>query len=248
MELDRRDFLKGFLGSAAYGFRHPNANAQQTQAPAEAVAWDRSKAYHESTTTRERVCVNGLWRWQPATTYMEVVPTDGWGRLRVPEAWPAGNHGGPDSQFYYPNPAWEKPDANGVTSAWYEREINVPHEWVDRRITLQAGYVNSYAVVYLDGAKAGEMRFPGGDINLTGICRPGQKQMLSMFVAAMPLKAVMMSFADSAAARQVAGSVRQSVRGGKSEIDPPSSVFRDGRRACLWNARATGSARIPVSL
>ena len=209
MDLDRRDFLKGFLGSAACGFLHPNANAQQTQAPAETVVWDRSKAYHESTPTQERICVNGLWRWQPATKALEVVPTDGWGRLRVPEAWPTGNHAWPDPQFYYPNPAWEKPDANGVTSAWYEREITVPHEWADRRITLQASYVNSYAVVYLDGAKVGEMRFPGGDIDLTGICRPGQKQMLSMFVVAIPLKAVMMSFADSAAARQVAGSVER---------------------------------------
>ena len=87
MDLDRRDFLKGFLGSAACGFLHPNANAQQTQAPAETVVWDRSKAYHESTPTRERICVNGLWRWQPSTKALEVVPTDGWGRLRVPEAW-----------------------------------------------------------------------------------------------------------------------------------------------------------------
>ena len=209
MDLDRRDFLKGFLGSAAYGFLHPNANAQQTQAPAETVVWDSSKAYHESTLTRERICVNGLWRWQPATTAMEVGPTDGWGRLRVPEAWPAGHQAWPDPQFYCPNPAWEIPDANRVTSAWYEREITVPHEWADRRVTLQAGYVNSYAVVYLDGARVGEMRFPGGDIDLTGICRPGQRQMLSMFVAAMPLKAVMMSFSDSAAARQVAGSVER---------------------------------------
>ena len=209
MDLDRRDFLKGFLGSAAYGFLHPNANAQQTQAPTETVVWDSSKAYHESTLTRERICVNGLWRWQPATTAMEVVPTDGWGRLRVPEAWPAGHQAWPDPQFYCPNPAWEIPDANRVTSAWYEREITVPHERADRRVTLQAGYVNSYAVVYLDGARVGEMRFPGGDIDLTGICRPGQRQMLSMFVAAMPLKAVMMSFSDSAAARQVAGSVER---------------------------------------
>ena len=27
--------------------------------------WDVTKAYHETTPTRERICLNGLWRWQP---------------------------------------------------------------------------------------------------------------------------------------------------------------------------------------
>src|SRR5690242_2275356 len=28
--------------------------------------WDCRKAYHETTPTRERICLNGLWRWRPA--------------------------------------------------------------------------------------------------------------------------------------------------------------------------------------
>ncbi|MGA2673097.1 MAG: glycoside hydrolase family 2 TIM barrel-domain containing protein [Terracidiphilus sp.] len=208
-DFDRRSFLKGFAGSAAYLALHPDANAQQASVPDHAVVWEMAKAYRESTPTRERICVNGLWRWQPAGTATDVVPTDDWGHLRVPEAWSGGNWLWSGPQLLYPNPAWEKPDANGITSAWYEREITVPQEWVGRRITLYVGYLNSYAVVYLDGAKVGEMRFPCGEVDLTGICRPGQKQLLSIFVAAMPLKAVMMSFSDSAAARQVAGSVER---------------------------------------
>jgi len=207
VDLDRRDFLKGFLGSAACGFIDPNANAQQ--APAEIVVWDGSKAYRETSATRERICVNGLWRWQPAGSITDAVPAGGWGNLRVPEAWPSGNHAWPDPKLYFPNSAWEQPAASGVTAAWYEREITVPQDWAGRRITLDAGYVNSYAAVYLDRIKVGEIRFPGGSIELTGSCRPGQKQLLSIFVAALPLKAVMMSFSDSAAARQVAGSVER---------------------------------------
>ena len=110
---------------------------------------------------------------------------------------------------YSPNPDWDQPAAGGVTSAWYQREIVVPRGWAGRRIALCAGYLNSYAVVYLNGAKAGEMRFPGGEVDLTGICRPGHKQMLGIFVAAMPLRAVMMSFSDSASARQVKGRVER---------------------------------------
>ena len=29
------------------------------------AVWDLSKAYHETTPTRERICINGLWLWQP---------------------------------------------------------------------------------------------------------------------------------------------------------------------------------------
>ncbi|MHC4434075.1 MAG: hypothetical protein ACYTBS_19705, partial [Planctomycetota bacterium] len=31
------------------------------------VIWDMSKAYRETTPTRQRICINGLWRWQPAS-------------------------------------------------------------------------------------------------------------------------------------------------------------------------------------
>ena len=92
MDLDRRDFLRSFLGSAAYLALHSNVNAQQASAPAEDVVWDKTKAYSESTPTRERICVNGLWRWQPAGSAVNAPPADGWGHLRVPEAWPSGNH------------------------------------------------------------------------------------------------------------------------------------------------------------
>ena len=31
------------------------------------AVWDVHPAYHETTPTRERICLNGLWRWQPPT-------------------------------------------------------------------------------------------------------------------------------------------------------------------------------------
>ena len=30
------------------------------------AVWDVTRAYHQTTPTRERICLNGLWRWQPA--------------------------------------------------------------------------------------------------------------------------------------------------------------------------------------
>ena len=30
------------------------------------AVWDLNRAHRETTPTRERICINGLWRWQPA--------------------------------------------------------------------------------------------------------------------------------------------------------------------------------------
>src|SRR5689334_13331283 len=47
------------------------------------AVWDVGRAWREATATRERVCVNGLWRWQPADdaspTGNTAVPAGGWG-------------------------------------------------------------------------------------------------------------------------------------------------------------------------
>src|SRR5580692_11579203 len=65
--------------------------AQETGAllPAgvEAV-WDTGKAFHETTPTREKICLNGLWQWQPADAQSAPVPDGGWGYFKVPGCWP----------------------------------------------------------------------------------------------------------------------------------------------------------------
>src|SRR5213078_2187120 len=50
-------------------------------------------------------------------------------------------------------------------------------------------------------------RFPAGRVDVTNVCRPGQTHTLSLHVVAMPLKAVMLSYTDTANARQVKGAV-----------------------------------------
>jgi beta-galactosidase/beta-glucuronidase len=173
------------------------------------AVWDVDKAYREMTTTRERICINGLWRWQPADKAAEAVPTDGWGYFRVPDSWPGGGggRGGPGAQAFYPNPNWGQDALRTLTAAWQQREITIPQEWAGRRITLHAEYINSFAAVYVDGQKVGEMRYPWGDVDLTSACRPGGKHMLSMLVVAMPLRAVMLSYTDTDRAREVPGNV-----------------------------------------
>ena len=172
------------------------------------AVWDLDEALREKTSTRERICINGLWRWQPAAAATDSVPADRWGYFKVPGNWPADARRG-GSQILYSHPSWSEEALGSVNSAWYQREVTIPSEWTDRRIALYAEYVNSLATVYIDGAKAGEIRFPAGEVDLTPACRPGQKQVLSVHVLALPLRAVMMSYNDTAAAREVRGSVER---------------------------------------
>ncbi len=172
------------------------------------VVWDVEKAYREKTATRERVCLNGLWRWQPAEDVTEVVPNDEWGYFKVPGSWPGiTDYMQKDSQTVDAHPNWKKKNLRSISVAWYQREITIPGEWAGRRIAVYAEYLSSYAAVFVDGKPAGQIRFPGGEVDLTSVCRPGGKNILSMLVVAMPLKGVMLSYNDTASAREVRGSV-----------------------------------------
>ena len=170
--------------------------------------WDFGKAFRKATPTRERVCLNGLWRWQPAREVTDSVPAGQWGYFKVPGSWPGTtDYMQKDSQAVHPHPAWKDVKLGGVTVAWYQRTITIPSEWTGRRIVVQMECLNSYATIFLDGRKAGELRFPGGELDLTAAYRPGAEHVLSVLVVAMPLKGVMLSYTDSASAREVKGSV-----------------------------------------
>jgi hypothetical protein len=182
------------------------------------AVWDLDKAHRETTPTRERICINGLWQWQPCLpdrqpTVAEAdrVPTDNWGYFKVPGCWPGiTNYMQKDCQTVLMHPNWKDwkdDDLRGLSTAWYQREITIPSQWAGRRIAVYAEYVNSYAVVYVDGKRAGEIRFPWGAVDITSVCRPGATHVLSMLVVAMPLKGVMLSYNDTNAAREVKGSV-----------------------------------------
>ena len=172
------------------------------------AVWTLNKSHREMTPTRERICINGLWRWQPAGPESEQTPVGNWGFFKVPGCWPGiTDFMQRDSQTLYRHPSWKNTALSSLTTAWYEREITIPREWMGRRVALATEYLNSFAVVFVDGKKAGEIRFPAGELDLTSFCRPGGTHLLSMYVVALPLKAVMNSYTDTASARQVKGRV-----------------------------------------
>jgi hypothetical protein len=83
----------GFLIRAIRAIRGPFSSilvsltlvsAEQSQSevalpPGVKAVWDIAKAFRESTPTRERISINGLWRWQPAADSGVEPPTAAWG-------------------------------------------------------------------------------------------------------------------------------------------------------------------------
>jgi beta-galactosidase len=205
--IDRRAFLG--IGGVVFGGLGVAGGAEPAPLPSGVKAvWDLEKAHREKTSTRERVCLNGLWRWQPGKELADAVPAERWGFFKVPGFWPGNtSYIQENCQTLHAHPAWKDAQLRGVTVAWYEREVTVPEGWKGRRIALSAEYVNSFAVVYLDGKKVGEVRFPGGEVDLTAACRPGATHTLSLLVVALPLKGVLLSYADTNSAREVKGTV-----------------------------------------
>ncbi len=171
-------------------------------------AWDIPGAFHETTPTRERICINGLWKWQPGPVQTERIPENGWGYFKVPARWPGiKNYMQRDSQDIYPHPDWKDQSLENIEAAWYHREITIPEPWEGRRIIIGTSYLNSDALIFIDGRKAGELLFPGGELDVTDMCRPGGKYRLTMKVTAIPLKEVVAIYSDTNAPRQGKGLV-----------------------------------------
>jgi beta-galactosidase len=197
--------------SVAFPARAADQQREDAALPGEVKAdWESADAWRQTTPTRERLCVNGLWRWQPveAGQANTEVPAGGWGYFKVPGCWPGvTDYLQADCQTVYPDPSWRDLKLGGVSAAWYQREIDVPASWGGRRVALSIDYLNSFASVYVDGKKVGDARFPAGEVDLTQTCPPGSKHVLSLLVIALPLKGVTVSYTDTAAAREVKGAV-----------------------------------------
>ncbi|MCY2992124.1 MAG: hypothetical protein NTY19_30225 [Planctomycetota bacterium] len=188
----------------------PASAADDAPLPAGVVAvWDLNKAHHETTPTREWVSIGGLWRWQPAEQ-AEGLPTGRWGYFKVPGCWPGvSDYMQHDCQTVYPHSSWKGVDLGRITAAWYQREISVPRDWAGRRIALCLEYLNSSATIFIDDRQVGETQFPAGEVDLTSVCQPGSKYLLSLRVVARPLQEIMLMFHDTNAARRVSSKVER---------------------------------------
>ena len=133
----------------------------------------------------------------------DTVPADNWGYYKVPRAL-VGELPDPLSASGLEGQEPER-CRRGLVPAG-NNDSGRLERTADRRF---AEYLNSYAAVYLDGKKLGDMYFPSGEVDLTSASRPGKTQVLSLCVKAVPLAAVMQAFTDTSAPKTVKGSVER---------------------------------------
>ena len=194
--------------------------------PVKAV-WDLGKADRETTPTRERICINGLWRWQPA----------GGGRRPGPgrEAGatsrsPAAGRASPTTcrrtaRPSSPHPAWKELKLAGVGAAWYQREITIPARVGGPAHRAPGGVPELLPPSTSTARRRARCASPAARLDLTAACRPGATQVLSLLVVALPLKAVLLSYTDTASARETRGSVaRRGLCGDVSLVGEPAGA------------------------
>ena len=163
-------------------------------------SWSLDGAQHRKTATRERWCLNGLWGVRPSLK-ADVEgrlpkPGDCWGWEKIPSVW-----GNPDSwgnSDIHSGRRWQEriiapwlednPQLiDGSDRVWYRREFVMPRETAGKKVVLTFTMLNTRAVVYVDGERAAEAMFPGGEADITRFVKPGAKQTIVLDVTAYPL-------------------------------------------------------------
>ncbi|MBN1676062.1 MAG: hypothetical protein JXR37_33770 [Kiritimatiellae bacterium] len=149
------------------------------------VRWDPASAARRRSEARERICVNGLWRFLPILESVPQArvsppaPGDEWGYGKVPDSWR------PKNALCRPMglAAGVAGALESVFEAWYQRDITIPRDWGGRRVFLELDNPKVAAAVFIDGKRAGTVRWPGGRVDLTRHAQPGATHALALYVA-----------------------------------------------------------------
>ena len=179
----------------------------------EEAAQSIEDAWTRTTPTRESISMNGLWQFRPVLSEAaaadgkdtskkaeDIIPAndDCWGWFKLPAIWP--DRWDDDEAYQSPILAQYLEDnfltkENAVPEkAWYKRTINVPPHWEGRQIVMDFSLVNTHAKVFVDNVKAGDVWFPGGEVDLTDKLIPGRRQSIAILVEAIPLSDTMDAF------------------------------------------------------
>lgn len=140
--------------------------------------------------SRTEISLNGLWRSRPILDGEAegVVPEDDWGWAKIPgflSRESAGSDCEDQETFFAP-----RFDADVRTNRafaaqvnerrWYRRTFTTPAEAAGRRVLLSFAHVFTFCEVFVDGRKAGEVAWPCGELDLTGLLQPGREQTLAL--------------------------------------------------------------------
>ena len=155
--------------------------------------WNTESSWREKSVSRDKICLNGLWRFFPVISDSKNIPAagKGWGWFKVPGIWPKAKDwdtSAPAQKFLLPEQIKEKIDVNALEQAWYQREINIPANWTRKQILLDFEMVQTHAAIYIDGKQVGDILFPGGEVDITPAVLPGRKAILTILHTARPLE------------------------------------------------------------
>ena len=134
--------------------------------------------------TRQRVCLNGLWNFVPAED-INKMPSNNLGSIWVPGAW--------YKDAWWASCAGIEKKGTGdvwnsklseVNQAWYERRITIPTKWKNSAIILELSRVSTDAIIFIDGIKAGNIQWPCGELDITSYIKPGRTHDLKILVLA----------------------------------------------------------------
>lgn len=175
--------------------------------PVRSEMWGLADADRLQTATRERISLNGLWAFKvdPAASDLAQAPTAASVTtfFKVPGMWPS--EGAKNGMAVYDS---QGNDVYGtaikkIDSAWYVRTVEVPSAWNGRAVKLGFAWIPSVVLVYVDGRKAGEVFFPGGEIDLTTQLTAGSHE-IALFTTAKLAEQMVTAFDAPDTARSFA--------------------------------------------
>jgi beta-galactosidase len=150
-------------------------------------------------TTRAKINLNGLWKFQPAAEAAASKPIESdWGTMWVPGTWlVSGWDGGGERlgaiQDKGSGAAWDIP-VKELGAAWYERTVEIPKEWAGRAILLDLRRVSTDAEVWVNGKQCGKVNWPYGSVDITKAVTPGESATLRLIVIATPDEGEIVNF------------------------------------------------------
>ncbi len=146
---------------------------------------------------RDQIYLNGIWQFVPAIGNSQNPPASpSWGSIQVPGDWQE------EKSEFIPGiisrgtgQDWDKFNNKQLSKAWYQRTIEIPGDWKNRRTFIDLARVSTDAVIFVNDINCGQIEWPYGTIEITKVAKPGQNT-ISILVAAVSDekdKAVIMS-------------------------------------------------------
>ncbi len=132
--------------------------------------WDLAGACRETSPTRERICLNALWRFQLTETDQRPKP-ESWSHLAVPGRYAGQENGCADSAFQLrddqlkPVPfkngslVWGGKLGHDFRNAWFERSFKADPSWKDKSVLLRFDELSPTGTgeVFLNGERIGAL-------------------------------------------------------------------------------------------